>query len=368
MQLTHLALSNFRNYAELDLDPSAGLNVFVGANAQGKSNLLEAIAMLGTGKSFRTSRDGDTVREGVELAVVRGDARVRAGTVRLACTIAKSSRGTRKTYTVNERPVRYATFLGKVRVVTFVPSDLALASGPPAGRRALLNVALAQEGTRYYGDLARYRKTLAQKNALLRGTVAPDPELLEIYDRTLVEAGSALMLARDHFVRALAPPAAAAHRRFSNGAERLDVAYAPDVVFETPTADGVAAAFAARLRQCADAERARKTAVCGPHRDDVTLALDGRSLAAFGSQGQQRTAVLALKVAEYGVMRERAGEAPLLLLDDVLSELDRDRAAAFLSGIGEYEQAFVTATNLPPGLPAGVRTYVVEDARVRTAA
>ncbi len=364
MQLTHLALSNFRNYAQLDLAPVAGLNVFVGQNAQGKSNLLEAIAMLGTGKSFRTSRDADAVREGVDLAVVRGDALVRAGTVRLACTIAKSARGTRKTYTVNERPVRYASFLGKIRVVTFVPADLQLATGAPSLRRALLNVALSQEDARYYRELARYRTALAQKNALLRGAVAADPELLAIYDRTLIEAGTALMLARDHFARALASAAREAHAAFSGGAERLAVRYAPNVPFEVPTADAIGAAFAARLRAVADNERARRAAVCGPHRDDLALELDGRSLAAYGSQGQQRTAVLALKVAEYGVMRERAGEAPLLLLDDVLSELDGDRAAAFLAGVGAYEQAFVTATHLPDGLPAHVRTYAVEQARV----
>lgn len=364
MILQHLALSNFRNYSELDLEPARGLNVFVGANAQGKSNLLEAIAMLGTGKSFRTTKDADIVREGLELGVVRGEATVRAGEIGLVCTIAKGARGTRKTYTVNGRGVRYASFLGKLRVVTFVPADLQLASGPPSLRRALLNVALAQEDPRYYRELARYRKTLSQKNALLRGVVAPDPELLEVYDRTLVEAGTPLVLARDHFVRALGAAARQAHGAFAGGSERLEVTYEPNVAFEAATADAVGAALAARLREAADAERARKSSIAGPHRDDLGLQLDGRSLAAYGSQGQQRTAVLALKVAEYDVMRSRAGEAPLLLLDDVLSELDERRAAAFLAGVGAYEQAFVTATHLPEGLPSDARVYRVEAARV----
>ncbi len=126
MQLTRLALSNFRNYAQLDLDPAPGLNMFVGSNAQGKSNLLEAIAMLGTGKSFRTSRDADLVREGLELAVVGGDAQVRAGIVHLGCTIVRTGNRTRKTYTINGAGVRYARFLGSIRVVTFVPADLQL--------------------------------------------------------------------------------------------------------------------------------------------------------------------------------------------------------------------------------------------------
>jgi DNA replication and repair protein RecF len=366
--LTHAALSNFRNYAELDLDLAPGLNVFVGANAQGKSNLLEAIAMLGTGKSFRTSRDADVVRAGMELTVVRGEAKVRAGDVSLACAIAKSGRGTRKTYTVNGSDVRYANFLGKLRVVTFVPSDLQLASGAPGVRRAFLNTALAQDEPRYYRELARYRKAIVQKNALLRGTVALDEELLAIYDRTLVESGTQLILARDRFVRALGVEAARAHARFTGGAETLEAAYDPDVAFEAPTADAVSAAFEARLRQVAEAERARKAAVAGPHRDDVRLVLDGAALGVYGSQGQQRTAVLALKVAEYSVMHERAAQAPLLLLDDVLSELDRKRAAAFLASVGDYEQAFVTATHLPEALTGTVHRYRIESARVFAAA
>ena len=359
MQLTRLALSNFRNYAQLDLDPAPGLNVFIGANAQGKSNLLEAIAMLGTGKSFRTSRDADLVREGLELSVVGGDAQVRAGIVHLGCTIVRSGNRTRKTYTINGAGVRYARFLGSIRVVTFVPADLQLVAGAPALRRALINIALAQDDRRYYHELARYGKTLQQKNAMLRGTAEYDAELIAVYNNTLVEAGTSLMLAREHFVRELAREAERIHGEWTHGAERLSVSYAPNIKFEAPTAETVA-----RLREVGESERTRKASVAGPHRDDLNLELDGHSLAAYGSQGQGRTAVLALKVGEYTVMRDRSGEAPLLLLDDVLSELDAERAAAFLDGVGGYEQAFVTATHLPPGLPAAARTYRVERAAV----
>ncbi|MGC1379899.1 MAG: DNA replication/repair protein RecF [Candidatus Baltobacteraceae bacterium] len=363
MFLRRLGLSNFRNFAELDLEPAAGLNVFVGANAQGKSNLLEAVAMLGTGKSFRTSRDADTIRTGTETAIVRGQAVVRAGVVELACSIALADRGTRKTYTVNAGNVRYANYLGRVRVVTFVPADLELASGTPSARRAFLNNALAQMEPRYYHELARYRKALQQKNAVLRGAVAPDSELLAIYDRTLVDAGSQIMFARDRLVESLAASARDAHARFAP-AEQLEIRYEPDVAYAAPTGEAMAAAFEERLQQRCDAERLRKSSLVGPHRDDLEMRLDGVSLATYGSQGQQRTAVLALKVAEYSVMRERSGEAPLLLLDDVLSELDDDRAAAFLAGIGEFRQAFVTATHVPAGLPPGARLLHVAGARV----
>ena len=351
MLLTSLVLSNVRNYGELEFEPSQGLNVFVGANAQGKSNLLEAIALLGTGKSFRTNKEGDLIAQGMESAAISGEARMRVGSVRLGCTIGAGARGTRKVYTVNGQSVRYAKFLGSLRVVTFVPADLQLVSGPPGGRRAFLNVALSQEQPLYFRDLARYHKVLQQKSALLRTFGHPDPDLLDIYNGTLVETGTAVMLARRRFCSALAGAAARVHAQWTGGRERLEVRYEPNVVLDVPAAEAVAAAFAARLRSVHDAELARKATLAGPHRDDLAFFLNGAPLGAYGSQGQQRTAVLALKVAEYNVMHERSGEAPLLLLDDVLSELDAARAAAFLEGVGNYEQAFITATQLPRELP-----------------
>lgn len=365
MRLVSLLLTNFRNYESLALEPQPGINAFVGPNAQGKSNLLEAVAMLGTGKSFRTTHDGDAIAYEAEAATVRGEALVRAGAVTLACSIARGPSATRKTYTLNGRSVRYAGFLGKLRVVTFVPSDLFLAAGPPSLRRGFLNAALAQEDPLYYRALAGYRKALQQKNALLRAAEAPDPQLLAVYDAALVENGTQIVLARERFTHALAEAASAAHARFTGGSESLAVAYEPNVAFERADTETVAGSLAARLRQVAERERARKGSVAGPHRDDLAIALDGKSLAAYGSQGQQRTAVLALKIAEYAVAFARAAEAPLLLLDDVLSELDERRSAAFLAGIGDYEQAFVTATHLPPNLAGRAYLYAVDDATVR---
>ncbi len=346
MILTSLTLANVRNYASLDFAPEPGLNVLVGPNAQGKSNLLEAIALLGTGKSFRTSRESEIVRAGLPSATMSGNARVAAGDVRLACTLNLGTTGLRKIYAVNGRGVRYASYLGKMRVVTFVPAHLALVSGPPSARRSLVNAALAQESPAYYGALAAYGKVVAQKNALLRGSIAPDEALLETYDAQLVTLGTRIVLARRAFVAALDERAKATHRSWVGERDgELEIAYVPDVPVDVPTSDGVAAAFVMRLAQRRVAEVARRTSLVGPHRDDVAFNLGGVALAAFGSQGQQRTAVLALKVAEYGVLEARSGEAPLLLLDDVLSELDPDRQRAFLRGVGSFEQAFVTTTH-----------------------
>jgi DNA replication and repair protein RecF len=346
MRLKSLTLSNVRNYAALEFEPPPGLNVLTGANAQGKSNLLEAIALLGTGKSFRTSRESEIVRTGMPSAALGGEAQVAAGTIRLSCTLGAGPAGLRKIYTVNGSGVRYASYLGKLRVVTFVPAHLALVSGPPAARRSLINAALSQENPAYYAALAGYQKFLSQKNALLRGAIAPDETLLAAYEERLIEIGTRLILARRAFVAALDERARHVHRTWVGAREgSLELAYVPDVPADVPTADAVAAAFADRLARMRVAEVARRTSLVGPHRDDVAFRLGGVPLAAFGSQGQQRTAVLALKVAEYGVLEARAGEAPLLLLDDVLSELDPQRQRAFLEGVGSFEQAFVTTTH-----------------------
>lgn len=365
MRLERLALSNVRNYALLDLEPQSGLNVFIGANAQGKSNLLEAIAALGIGKSFRSGRDADMIRDGCERGMIRGEAVRGEGRVQIGCSIVKNGNSTRKTFTRAGRNVRYAQFLGALTVVTFVPADLQLVTGTPGERRAFLNTALAQQDAEYYRALSHYQAALRQKSALLRADGNPDEELLAVYDRTLAESGAIVVLARQSFVEALAREAAIAHERWSGRGERLELRYAPNVAFEAATQEAVRAALASRLREVARTERLRRMPLAGPHRDDLLATLDGRPLSNFGSQGQQRTAVLALKVAEYLVMRDRSGEAPLLLLDDVLSELDEQRATAFLGGVGDYEQAYVTATQRPPRLPAQSALFIVDAAQVR---
>jgi DNA replication and repair protein RecF len=367
MILQRLTLANVRNYASLEFTPAPGLNVLVGPNAQGKSNLLEAIGLLGTGKSFRTSREGEIVTTGLPAATIAGEALVKPGPIRLSCTIALGAGGARKRYTVNGRGVRYASYLGKLRVVTFVPAHLQLVTGPPALRRSLVNAALSQESSAYYAALAAYGNQLAQKNALLRGMVSADEALLATYNERLIESGTALILARRSFVTELDTRARAIHHGWVGDAEgALALQYAANVPSDVPTHDGVAAAFAARLEEYRSAELVRKTSLVGPHRDDLEFRLGGKSLAAFGSQGQQRAAVLALKVAEYETLFAYGGEAPILLLDDVLSELDRERRTAFLSGVAGVEQAFVTTTSEVDA--AAAATYRVAAAQLERVA
>lgn len=365
--MTQLALVNVRNYASLEFRPPPGLNVLVGANAQGKSNLLEAIGLLGTGKSFRTAREGELIREGYAAAGLSGEARLRAGSVRLSCSLTAGANGTRKLYAVNGQSVRYAGYLGRLRVVTFVPAHLQLVAGAPALRRAFLNAALSQESPPYYANLASYGAYASQKSALLRAAGPLDADLLATYDERLVALGSALMLARRAYVEALGAQARAAHRAWIGGDEgEFELHYAPNVPFDVATPAGVETAFRARLAAQRGAEALRKTVLVGPHRDDLEFRLDGKPLSSYGSQGQQRTAVLALKVAEYALMSLRSGEAPILLLDDVLSELDRERQHALLRAVSDVEQAFITTTS-ELDVPVAA-TYRVEAATLREVA
>ena len=354
MRLDRVRLADFRNYASLDFVPESGLNVLVGPNAQGKSNLLEALAMLATGKSFRAHRESELIREGTERAEIAGEARIAAGAIRLRCSIARTPAGTLKSFDVNGGAVGFARFLGRARVVTFVPADLQLVAGGPSLRRAFLNGALAQLSPTYYRELALYQKIIQQKSALLRGAIAPDRDLLLAYNDELVRPASALIAARGAFVDELAAATKEIYARWRGAHERLEITYAAN-----PDGD-----VAEALGTMVDAELRRRTTLVGPHRDDLRLLVDGKPLAAFGSQGQQRTAVLALKVAEYDVMRARTADAPILLLDDVLSELDAERAGGFLGAVGGYEQAFLTTTELPRDMGAAA-TWSIRAATVR---
>jgi DNA replication and repair protein RecF len=375
VRVLSLELSNFRNYAALRFEPPEGACVLVGANAQGKSNLLESLALLALGKSFRAVREADLIRLDTPVGGVAARVRTRLGETAAGCVITRAGEGARKRFTRNGRSVTYGDFLGGITAVTFVPADLSLVTGPAGLRRRLLNAALSQIDRGYYKDLARYVKLIAQKNALLKSPDASDRTLLATYNAQVVELGARISAARAAYIRRLSHEAQTAHARWVGARESLRVVYAPSPAFDDESPDAIAARLAGALAQMMPAEQARKVALVGPHRDDIALLLGDRPLARYGSQGQQRTAVLAIKAAEYALAFAAAGEAPLLLLDDVLSELDVDRRRAFLSSIAGFEQAFITATEVSdvalPGAPHVIEvhagTLVDRVARARAA-
>ena len=349
MRVTSLDLANFRNYAALHFEPPGGVCIFLGSNAQGKSNLLEALSLLATGKSFRAAREADLIRTGTPLARVAARVRTKSGEVQAACIITRVGEGARKRFLRNNRSVPYAQFLGGIAAVTFMPFDLQLVSGAPALRRRFLNAALSQLDRAYYHHHAKYTQIVLQKNALLKSPSGIDHKLLTTYNEQLAAEGSHVICARASYVRRLAREAADVHARWVGEHPELQLAYAssPALAGGDESPGAVLQAFTSSLASHTGAEIARKTSLVGPHRDDVSFALGGEPLARFGSQGQQRTAVLALKSAEYALLAQAAGESPLLLLDDVLSELDPARRRSFMSSIDDCEHAFVTSTDAP---------------------
>lgn len=349
MHLSRLELRGFRSYPRLALDFRPRTNILFGPNGEGKTNVLEAIFFLATARSHRGARDAELLGWGsdrFEIAahVVRLPTQVRL-------EIAWSPDG-RKQLRVGGKPEpKLSNLIGRLNAVMFAPEDLSLLKGPPAVRRRFLDMELSQLSRTYFHHLQEYQRALAQRNALLRNE-SPSPSLralLEVYDQPLIEHGSQVAARRSAAVLELSPRARAYHGTFSDGRESLGLRYVStlDAASEVSTdPSALAEAFARRLTETRRDEEYRRTTLVGPHRDDLEVQIDGRDARVFGSQGQQRSAVLALKLAELEHLREVVGEEPVLLLDDVTSELDSRRRRFLLEAVARNAQTFITTTGL----------------------
>ena len=336
MQVRSVELKNYRNYGSLQLDLSPGTNLFYGDNAQGKTNLLEAIYACATTSSHRSSKDREIIAFGEEEAHVRLFVEKRGVTTRLDYHISKS-RG--KEAAVGGVPLaKVSELLGQLHVVFFSPEDLKIIKSSPVERRTFLNVELCQLSPLYTRLLIDYKKTLMQRNALLK-EVREKPELrklLDIYDEKLSESGELLMKERRAFVEELAETAAPIHREITEEKENVTIVYQPGAE-EGKMAEGL---FLTR-----DRDLAAGSTGTGPHRDEIEFSIDGVNVKHYGSQGQQRTTALSLKLAEIELVRKKIGEAPVLLLDDVLSELDERRQDKLLKSIKNI-QTLMTCTGM----------------------
>lgn len=373
MHVVHLHLQSFRNYATLDLTFSPGLNVLWGQNAQGKTNLLEAVFLLATGKSPRTTRDGDLVRWGDPGFLLRAQVQRRTGTLDLELTYQHDRRKNLRINGVPER--RIAALVGRLAAVFFSPDDLLLIKGPPAGRRRFLDVLLCQAYPAYLHALQVYQRVLEQRNGLLRGLAATGSapgSLLDVLDEQLVAAGAEVTARRIAAVRQLATLAASYHAALSAGREALALCYETELWDPTgpdPSPAELRPRLLALLQQRRRQELARGATAAGPHRDDLAVAIDGRDARLFASQGQQRTAVLALKLAELRFLHAELQEPPVLLLDDVASELDPGRRRHLLAAVGQGAQILLTCTDMSDLqthlLPAGAAVFRVQAGTVQ---
>ena len=350
MHLAHLRLRDFRNYSRLDADFSPGFHLLLGDNAQGKTNILEAIYLMATLRSFRGVGGAQMVRHGQKGYFVGGKV---VGQGEHDIKMYWSAR--ERSLTLDARPVRKLTdYLGVLRVVVFCTEDLQLIKGVPRARRRFLDLLLSQTHPTYLPLLQRYTRALRSRNALLKRP-APDPAALESFSRELITGGEEIIRLRRELAPRFSPLARLAYRRISNDAEELRLEYRPSVKKD----------FAVELAQSRRREGAYRATMVGPHRDDLELLLNDRSAAQFASEGQKRSLAIALKLAQAEYLAGLLGSPPMVLIDDIMGELDLKRRSGFLPLLERAHQSrgqvFMTATeeNWPRELAAGGHRWVV---------
>ena len=349
MQITELTLRSYRSYETLHLAFDPGVQIFLGANAQGKTNIIEALYYAAFGRSHRTSSDAELIRVGADGAHIGLSFRRHDVPGELSFTFA---RGARRRITYAGESLRQRDLVGLLPMVLFSPEDLFLVKGAPALRRRYLDAELSQASPAYYGELLRYTRILKQRNAVLKDIrerlAAPDD--LPPWDAQLAKSAAYIVTRRIAAVAQLGALSARVQAVLAAG-EELALAYeiagagAEDFAEDDMT-ESLHVWYNKMLCEGRARDIARAATGVGPHLDDLVLRVGGMSLRSYGSQGQQRTGALALKLAELFYLQENVGEAPILLLDDVMSELDADRRRALLDFIRhEHIQTFITATD-----------------------
>lgn len=391
MYLSHLSLTDFRNYRHLDLSLGPGLFLFYGENAQGKTNLLEAVAMLATSNSFHASNDREVVNWNapdhiarLEGTVMREDGEVQIEVVVFdptPPTFENSARNPgavelpattqRKRFKVNSVPRRALDLIGQMRVVLFAPTDLNLVAGSPDERRRFLDRALCQVQPRYCQAVLKYRKIVTQRSALLKRIREnqEDPRMLEYLDDQLTSLASIIIFERQRMVASLNEQAQHLQEKISGGREQLQIVYRPSFTVNPAWSPLQAPQhYLEQLRQARKKEIMQGVCLLGPHRDDLEFIVNGANMLSYGSRGQQRTVAISTKLAELEYMKASTGDEPVLLLDDVFSELDVHRREDLLRLVLEHQQVLLTATDLtgfPPEILAKAHVYHVVNGEVR---
>ena len=355
MHLAHLRLRDFRNYARLDADFSPGFQLLLGDNAQGKTNILEAIYLVATLRSFRGVGSAQMLRHGQKGYFIG------------STVVSQGEHETKMYWSANERTLaldgqsvrKLTDYLGVLRTVVFCTEDLQLIKGSGRNRRRFMDLLLAQTQPTYLPLLQRYAKALRARNALLKQPMI-DPAALESFSRELTLVGDQIIRRRRELVPQFSPIAQQAYQAISNRAEELQLTYSPSVKTD----------FTVELAQNHNRERTFRATLIGPHRDDLALQLNGRPAAQFASEGQKRTLATALKMAQAEHLAALHGSPPVLLIDDIMGELDLKRRSGLMPLLQRAHhakgQVFMTATaeNWPEELGRDVRKWTVSQGRI----
>jgi len=342
MKVNKIILKNFRNYVNITLDFTQSINIFVGDNAQGKTNILESIYYGAMGRSHRTNVDAELIRWQQDAASVS----IFFSRLNIENSLLfKFGTQQKKEIIANQHTIKPRELIGLLNVVLFSPEDLMLIKGMPTLRRRFLDIEISQASPAYYQQLLKYNRIVSQRNTLLK-KIRDNKEksdMLDTWDQQLIVAALQIVKKRTIAIKKLAMLANLMHRKITDNKENLTVIYEQHGISDTKI-EHLAAEYEKQLLERRQLDIWRGSTSIGPHRDDLILSVNGINLRTFGSQGQQRTGVLALKLAEIEFIKSETGEYPILLLDDVMSELDASRREHLLEFIQDRIQTFITAT------------------------
>ena len=357
MKVTQISLSNYRNLAQQKVVLGDGLNIFVGDNAQGKTNLVESVYLCCIGKSPRTDKDKDLVRWGEQSAFVKVNYNCRYGDGEISFDIKTQGK---KRIAVNSVPIaKMAELMGYLNCIYFSPNEIKIISQSPAERRRFLDIDLCQTDKNYFYSLQRLNKAIAQRNNLLKTatSVAQLKEMVFVWDEQIAEEGARIVAKRRAFCEKLKVYAKRCHEKLTDGKETLDLSYVTQI--EGETTKDLAQNYLALLQNGVEKDFALRYTSVGCQRDDICLKINGVDVRSFGSQGQLRTTALSLKLAELMIFKDIIGEYPVLLLDDVLSELDADRQKRLLHFDKRLQILLTTATEIPQEMLGDCKQFVI---------
>lgn len=347
MQLKKLSLQHYRNYDEVFFESGHMVNIIVGPNAQGKTNLLESIFVMALTKSHRTHQDRELIQWEHPHTLLHAEVDKKYGSVTLDLTISQQGK---KAKINGLEQKKLSNFIGSLNVVMFAPEDLEIVKGSPSVRRRFLDMELGQVQPSYLYDLSQYQKILAQRNQYLKqlfSTRDTKAAMLEVWNEQLAQFGIKIIKKRQSFIKKLQSWAEKIHSGITAGKEQLRIVYS--TAFEEAAIEDESVLFdqfMIKLSQVKEQELRRGVTLVGPHRDDLLFYINDKEVQTFGSQGQQRTTALSLKLAEIELIREEVGEYPILLLDDVLSELDQFRQTQLIETFQNKVQTFITTTGI----------------------
>lgn len=344
MKINSIELNDFRNYEKQKISFNAVKNIIVGKNAQGKTNLLEAIYLLCLSKSFRTSYEKEAIKFASDQFILKGEFELDSGITKKVVLLCSQNNG--KQLSVNRKRInRVSEFIGSLPIVISSPEEYNLTNGPPAERRKFVDILLSQINRKYINHLMEYQKIIKHKNALLlkwKQTGKRDKTVIDAWNDRLIIIGSKIIEIRNQFSKLLSDKLAKIYSALILNNETLAFFYQPNI--EVKNSDNIEEKFADKLNQICSKEFQRGISLIGPHRDDFVFRINDSDIKKFGSRGQHKTVLISLAIAEYQLIEELTQEKPIILIDDLYSELDREREEKIIAAVEKMGQIFITAT------------------------